>query len=263
MDLKPRPRPLAERNENHSVPAASPSSDEKCPVSCQLADETTPRDLSIAGTPDPTEICRSPRAIEEEDGEGSNFGIEREPSQRRGHQNQLAGDENPSVPCQVTAESEQSDVFLPATQDPKQTCHAPTPLTRPVALRRRMIPGHGYEPENEEWFEALTEKGNRHRPVGRDPMWIPPEVLTMAGHGPRRTRAIVKALGEEPIAHEIRRHSDLCKHCLDCSSGSKVEVRQCAIIDCPLWPYRMGRNPHNPRRGRNPFAKKIAPRAKP
>jgi hypothetical protein len=25
-----------------------------------------------------------------------------------------------------------------------------------------------------------------------------------------------------------------------------AEVRRCAIIDCPLWPYRMGKNPHNP-----------------
>jgi hypothetical protein len=31
------------------------------------------------------------------------------------------------------------------------------------------------------------------------------------------------------------------------------EVRRCAIIDCPLWPYRMGKNPHNPKRGANPL----------
>ena len=24
----------------------------------------------------------------------------------------------------------------------------------------------------------------------------------------------------------------------------------------PLWAYRMGRNPHNPQRGRNPFAER-------
>jgi len=34
------------------------------------------------------------------------------------------------------------------------------------------------------------------------------------------------------------------KHCLDCSGGSKKEVRECIITDCPLYPYRMGKNPN-------------------
>ena len=38
-----------------------------------------------------------------------------------------------------------------------------------------------------------------------------------------------------------------------CRPGDIAEVRRCAIIDCPVWPYRMGKNPHNPQRGRNPF----------
>jgi len=33
------------------------------------------------------------------------------------------------------------------------------------------------------------------------------------------------------------------KKCLDCSGYSKKEVRECPIIDCPLYPYRMGKNP--------------------
>ena len=28
--------------------------------------------------------------------------------------------------------------------------------------------------------------------------------------------------------------------CMDCSAGSRKEVQNCKIIDCPLWPYRMG-----------------------
>ena len=28
--------------------------------------------------------------------------------------------------------------------------------------------------------------------------------------------------------------------CLDCSSGSRKEVHNCRIKDCPLWPYRRG-----------------------
>ena len=33
--------------------------------------------------------------------------------------------------------------------------------------------------------------------------------------------------------------------CLDCSVGSRAEVRRCNIPDCSLYPYRFG---HNPRR---------------
>ena len=31
--------------------------------------------------------------------------------------------------------------------------------------------------------------------------------------------------------------------CLDCSNGQIVEVRECVIPDCPLYPYRMGIRP--------------------
>ncbi len=31
--------------------------------------------------------------------------------------------------------------------------------------------------------------------------------------------------------------------CLDCSAGSAKEVRLCVIPDCPLYMYRMGKNP--------------------
>lgn len=31
--------------------------------------------------------------------------------------------------------------------------------------------------------------------------------------------------------------------CLDCSNGSRTEVRLCELTDCALWPYRMGRRP--------------------
>lgn len=31
--------------------------------------------------------------------------------------------------------------------------------------------------------------------------------------------------------------------CLDCCAGQKGEIRQCTTPSCPLWPFRMGRNP--------------------
>lgn len=32
--------------------------------------------------------------------------------------------------------------------------------------------------------------------------------------------------------------------CLDCSCGSYVEVKECHIVDCPLYPFRLGHNPN-------------------
>ena len=33
------------------------------------------------------------------------------------------------------------------------------------------------------------------------------------------------------------------KKCLDCSCGQLVEIRECPVINCTLYPYRMGRRP--------------------
>ena len=33
-------------------------------------------------------------------------------------------------------------------------------------------------------------------------------------------------------------------HCLECSGGSSNEVRLCVIPDCPLYPFRLGKNPN-------------------
>lgn len=32
--------------------------------------------------------------------------------------------------------------------------------------------------------------------------------------------------------------------CLDCSGGSPKETRECVMLDCPLYPYRMGKSPN-------------------
>lgn len=31
--------------------------------------------------------------------------------------------------------------------------------------------------------------------------------------------------------------------CLDCSGGGSAEVRDCTVINCPLFPYRFGKKP--------------------
>lgn len=35
--------------------------------------------------------------------------------------------------------------------------------------------------------------------------------------------------------------------CLDCCGNQYSEVRECHITDCPLWQYRMGKNPFHTR----------------
>ena len=32
--------------------------------------------------------------------------------------------------------------------------------------------------------------------------------------------------------------------CIDCCCGSVSEVRLCTAKNCPLWPWRMGKNPY-------------------
>ena len=34
------------------------------------------------------------------------------------------------------------------------------------------------------------------------------------------------------------------KHCLECSGFEKKQVRECAVKDCVLFPYRLGFNPN-------------------
>ena len=34
------------------------------------------------------------------------------------------------------------------------------------------------------------------------------------------------------------------KKCLDCSCGSRDEVKRCELVECPLYPFRMGKNPN-------------------
>ncbi|HRQ55040.1 MAG TPA: hypothetical protein PL018_12335 [Ignavibacteriaceae bacterium] len=40
------------------------------------------------------------------------------------------------------------------------------------------------------------------------------------------------------------------KNCLECSSGSASEVNNCIITDCPLYQFRLGKNPNRAGIGR-------------
>jgi hypothetical protein len=146
--------------------------------------------------------------------------------------------------------------------------------TKLVANRGRMVKADGeryatYRSENYQWRDALCTSDANGRPVGKDPMTIPLEILTRSGHGRDRVNSVVYRLkimqgvatGEmqgELSFKKPTRLTNIRDYCMGCSNDNKAEVRRCGIYDCPAWPYRMGRNPHNPRRGVNPFPKENA-----
>ena len=35
--------------------------------------------------------------------------------------------------------------------------------------------------------------------------------------------------------------------CLDCCCGQREEVKLCPAVDCPLYPFRLGKNPNRSR----------------
>ena len=61
--------------------------------------------------------------------------------------------------------------------------------------------------------------------VGRDPRSMSTDKLERLGH------ARVSPLRA------------LRLKCLDCCNDSAQEVRLCTAVDCPSWPFRIGRNP--------------------
>jgi hypothetical protein len=61
--------------------------------------------------------------------------------------------------------------------------------------------------------------------VGRDPRTMSVLELEQLGH----TRVSLL------LARWLR--------CLDCCNDSTQEVRLCAAVDCPSWPFRMAKNP--------------------
>ena len=121
----------------------------------------------------------------------------------------------------------------------------------------------GTEGSSTENPESILLSGKGRYAIGLDPREIPVEALRAAGHPPRRTGQLVSAFtrwsGEAPFDSEfqkIKRHKQIRSYCLRCVENA-AEVRRCTTIQCPFWPYRMGSNPHNPRRGKDPFNKSV------
>jgi hypothetical protein len=71
---------------------------------------------------------------------------------------------------------------------------------------------------------ALEDGAGGH-PIGRDPREMTHEELKALGHEPQPVLEVIRA------------------KCLDCAGGEAGAVRRCNQIECPLWPFRMGKNP--------------------
>ena len=42
--------------------------------------------------------------------------------------------------------------------------------------------------------------------------------------------------------------------CLDCSCQQPIEVKECTVATCALYPFRMGKNPYRAKRVMSPEA---------
>lgn len=85
-----------------------------------------------------------------------------------------------------------------------------------------------------------TEAGIKAAIGGRAHMEWDYGERTTIGRDPRTMSvAEFEALGhrKEPLLKLIRRN------CIDCAGNNEAEVRRCALVACPFWPYRMGTNP--------------------
>lgn len=128
-------------------------------------------------------------------------------------------------------------------------------LARPRAVRDRgKMTADGWQPENVAWIDVLAPRTAEGYRAEVNPMQVDPAVLTASGHPPtHRAAAIIGRLRDMPIGKRAPnggpwRLTNLRQFCLTCAEN-RAEVRRCVCIECPIWPYRMGHNPHHPRRG--------------
>ena len=81
----------------------------------------------------------------------------------------------------------------------------------------------------QELLEISPFQSDEGQLIGKHPGDVPSEILSLKF----RAQNPLKAIREK---------------CLDCCCGNAAEVRKCVALDCPLWPFRMGRNPFRKKR---------------
>ena len=72
-------------------------------------------------------------------------------------------------------------------------------------------------------LEKSPYKIDEGKEIGRDPRTLSPDELLNFQH--TTLKAAVRA------------------KCLECCCYDANEVRKCVSVDCPLWPFRMNKNP--------------------
>lgn len=92
---------------------------------------------------------------------------------------------------------------------------------------------------------------------GRDPMQLSAETLRDNGH-PKRSLAQLRSAYARTAAGKpdpglypagMTTYRAVKDVCMGCAGDDARMVRTCIITNCPLWPYRTGRNPHSAKRG--------------
>ena len=56
-----------------------------------------------------------------------------------------------------------------------------------------------------------------------------------------QARSIAQQARDRQRANPTRMSVAIRTKCLDCSGWQMAEVRECVVVACPLWPFRMGR----------------------
>ena len=74
------------------------------------------------------------------------------------------------------------------------------------------------------YLEPSPHSADGSEKVGKLPRSIPTDDLAALGH----PKSPIKAIRAK---------------CVDCCVGDLSEVRKCVATSCPLWPFRMGKNP--------------------
>ncbi len=132
----------------------------------------------------------------------------------------------------------------------------------PVTGKSKFVDGK-LQFENHQWLDVLVPMtvtrgdnrpgGARRRKLGVDPRTLPLHVLEAAGHPKRSaTKCIRIYMRDLDIERDRKRDKGLKRVrslCQDCAENDP-DIRYCAIINCPLWAHRMGKNPFNRRKQR-------------
>jgi hypothetical protein len=88
-----------------------------------------------------------------------------------------------------------------------------------------------------------------HCPARSCPLWLyrfgrNPTDDMVAELGERQMYPLDMAKTAAGFESNVTRKKAVQRRCLDCSAGSKAEVRNCDRIACDLHPYRLGNNPN-------------------